>query len=301
MRKINKNRIKNTKPSSPIVNLVTSNYIANNCTGNNGIAVNMLFVIITLFVAYSNAYAQESIGVTTGKEILKDINKNSGKNTNLSPDIKTYQKQPDQEVMEWTMDLEKKLKEDVKSQEQVVMPDIQATEEDIRIAEEIVEKSQVIIHESLGISQGNIIQNKAYTDFLIFASFSMGEKNLKKLTMQAARYNGVVVLRGFKNGDLKETTQFLLQHADNYKSTDKQGDSVGGITIDPNLFKEYSVTKVPTYVLTKPCEDNMSGISGNVCKPEYDKLTGNVSPRYALEKFSTSGEFTSAAKERLGR
>ena len=63
----------------------------------------------------------------------------------------------------------------------------------------------------------------------------------------------------------------------------------------------YSVTKVPTYVLTKPCEDNMSGISGNVCKPEYDKLTGNVSPRYALEKFRTSGEFTSAAKERLGR
>jgi conjugal transfer pilus assembly protein TrbC len=145
---------------------------------------------------------------------------------------------------------------------------------------------------------------ESHTDFLIFASFSIGEKGLRNLIKQAALYRGAVILRGFKNGDLKETAKFLLQFAGKGGSQleGDSGDDLGGgregIAIDPTLFEEYSITKVPTYVLTMPCEE--VGL-GRGCKAQYDKLTGNVSPRYALEKFSERGELSKEALERLGR
>ena len=143
------------------------------------------------------------------------------------------------------------------------------------------------MNEALGVSEGhNQNQNPRTTDFLIFASFSIGEKNLENLIKLATNYNGAVVLRGFKDGDLKKTTAFMSKIA-----TEKEG-----FLIDPNLFLQYGVTKVPTFVLTKPCDQ---GLQAN-CKVIFDKLTGMVSPRYALQKFSETGELANEAKERLG-
>ena len=239
--------------------------------------------IILASVMFSfDVLAEINEGVVLGKSILEELNKNQVKDI----DIKSYQKELDGDAAKWTNDLEKRLNEDVKKQKPIEELKIEISQESKKIANEIVEKSQGIIKEALDISRGKSIatQESLNTDFLIFASFSMGEKNLENLIKIASVYEGVVILRGFKNGDIKQTAEFLS----------KFGEEKEGILIDPSLFKEYQVRKVPTYVLVKTCESGMDS-----CKGGFDKLTGNVSPQYALEKFKTSGELKAEAKERL--
>ena len=48
------------------------------------------------------------------------------------------------------------------------MPNIKATEEQKCTAREIVEKSQEIVHKSLGISQCENMPSTAYTDFFMY-------------------------------------------------------------------------------------------------------------------------------------
>ena len=187
----------------------------------------------------------------------------------------------------WARNLESKLNEDVKNTKPIIEPKFEITQENQDLANELIEKSQGVMSEVFGTSQKYDDSKSLYTDFLIFASFIIGEKNLENLIRLATSYNGAVILRGFKNGSFKETAAFLSKF-----SQEKEG-----ILIDPNLFLEYGVTKVPTFILTKPCEE---GLQVN-CKTVYDKLTGMVSPRYALQKFSETGELKEFAKESLGR
>ena len=238
--------------------------------------------ILAFILLSSNALAEVNEGVISGKNILKELSKNQVKDI----DTKSYQKELDRDMAKWTNDLEKRLNEDVKKQKPIEEFKIEVSQESKKIANEIVEKSQGIVKEALGIPGDKSLatQKSLNTDFLIFASFSMGEKNLENLIKAASIYDGVVILRGFKNGDIKETAQFLS----------KFGEEKEGILIDPSLFKEYQIVKVPTYVLVKTCE-----VGTDNCKEVFDKLTGNVSPQYALEKFGTSGELVAEAKERL--
>lgn len=187
----------------------------------------------------------------------------------------------------WTLHLENKLNEDARVTKPLIEPELEITQENQDLANELIEKSQGVMSEVFGTSQKYDNSKSLYTDFLIFASFSMGEKNLENLIKLATSYNGAVILRGFKNDSFKETAAFLSKF-----SQEKEG-----ILIDPNLFSEYGVTKVPTFILTKTCEE---GLQVN-CKTVYDKLTGMVSPRYALQKFSETGELKEFVKERLGR
>ena len=242
--------------------------------------------IIFLFIAtIIKVFASENEQVKEGREILSDIQNSQRQYSDIK--AKDFQKPIDQDIANWTRNLENKLNEDVKNAKPIIEPELTITKENQELANELIEKSQGIINESLGISHDKVHGNKSYTDFLIFASFSLGEKNLENLIKLASNYNGAVILRGFKNGSFKETAAFLSKF-----STDKEG-----VLIDPNLFTEYEVTKVPTFVLTKPCNEGLQ----TSCKTVFDKLTGMVSPRYALEKFSSSGELAREAKERLGR
>ena len=242
--------------------------------------------IIFLFIAtIIKVFASENEQVKEGREILSEIQNSQRQYSDIK--AKDFQKPIDQDMANWARNLENKLNEDVKNAKPIIEPELKITKENQELANELIEKSQGIINESLGISHDKVHGNKSYTDFLIFASFSLGEKNLENLIKLASNYNGAVILRGFKNGSFKETAAFLSKF-----STDKEG-----ILIDPNLFIEYEVTKVPTFVLTKPCDEGLQAS----CKTVFDKLTGMVSPRYALEKFSSSGELVIEAKERLGR
>lgn len=253
-----------------------------------GIPIIKIFIILGLLLLAIKAFASENEQIRAGKDILASISSNQKEIEGM--DASHYQKDINKEVADWTKNLEKKLNSDVKSKKQIVEPRINITEENKKTAYEIIENSQSIVHEALETSSdmSKYTRKELYTDFLIFTSFSIGEKNLENLIKLASEYNGAVILRGFKNGSVKDTAAFIS----NISSTKE------GVLIDPNLFKEYQITKVPTFVLTKPCE---GVIDGSNCKLIYDKLVGNVSPRYALERFAARGELSVDAKERLGR
>ncbi len=101
-------------------------------------------------------------------------------------------------------------------------------------------------------------------DYYVFVSFSMNDKDLIEITKEAKNRNGLVVLRGFENNDLKQT------YAHIYKIVKK---SDNGFIIDPDLFKRFEVNQVPTFV---SCEQT------EIC----NKLGGNVKTGFALSKIN---------------
>ncbi len=133
----------------------------------------------------------------------------------------------------------------------------------------------------------NIFSKKENVDFYIFASLGLSDTTLKQMVDYAKIYNGVIVLRGAEDNSFKKTTEHIGRLV-------KEGEEAA-IIIDPILFKQFQVERVPTYVLTKQekCPMGMS------CKPIYDKIIGNITPKYALEKFVEKGDLFLEAKALL--
>ena len=85
--------------------------------------------------------------------------------------------------------------------------------------------------------------------YLIFVSFSMPPESIKSLYVDSKKYNATLIMRGLIDGSFKKTTKELQ--------------NLGvELQIDPNLFKEYKITKVPTIV--KVFEHDFNTISGNI-------------------------------------
>ena len=189
-------------------------------------------IILTFFLIIINKLsASENEQVNAGKEILSAIQNNQNQNHDIK--AKDFQRQLDNDIANWSRNLENKLNEDVKSIRPIIGTEFKITKENQEFTDALIEKSRGIINESLGVSEYPKNNDQLSTDFLIFASFSIGEKNLENLIKLASDYNGAVILRGFKNGDFKETATFLSKF-----SQEKEG-----ILIDPNLFLEYKGTK----------------------------------------------------------
>ena len=223
----------------------------------------------------------------TKQETLGLIEQLRNKRPSGLVDIRGFQKELNQDTARWVQNLESRLTKDSKCHKQhkkVTIPEVKITEEQRNTALKLVEGSKPIINNSLGIDSAK----SQDTDFFIFTSFSMGEKNIEHLIKSAIKYNGIVVMRGFKEGSIIKTTTALLKFIEKIW---------GGVIIDPALFKEYKISKVPSYVLARVCDDGITA----TCKQEYDVLVGNVSPRYASEKFSTQGDLKEGAKRRLER
>jgi type-F conjugative transfer system pilin assembly protein TrbC len=120
------------------------------------------------------------------------------------------------------------------------------------------------------------------SNFYIFVTFSITKENLKSLLSEAKKYDGILVLRGLKDNSFTETAKLI-------ESLEEQE---GAIIIDPTLYKKFNITTAPTYILVKEqkCPANTS------CASVYDKLTGNVKPKYALQAFAEKGELASDAQ-----
>ena len=100
-------------------------------------------------------------------------------------------------------------------------------------------------------------------NILVFVSFSMPDIVLKELSNQADKYNAKLILRGLHKSSFRKTAQKILE-------IDKNGMQ---FEINPELFKEYQIKQVPTFVLVK---------NGK----EINRLSGNVSLEYANEELS---------------
>lgn len=108
---------------------------------------------------------------------------------------------------------------------------------------------------------------------MLFASFSMPAASLQRLTADAARVGAVVVLRGFKDGTIRQTA--LAVQALDIRSAN--------IQINPNAFARYQVSGVPTTVLVKPGGD-LAGEDGCALPANYVAVAGDVSLSHALEE-----------------
>ena len=109
-------------------------------------------------------------------------------------------------------------------------------------------------------------------NFYVFVTLSM--PNLKVLVSDAKKYDAILVIQGLKEDSFLKTANHL-------KEILKEESE--GILIDPTLFRKYKVKKVPTFVIAT--------------NDAYDKLSGNVTIWYALNKLISDGELGDFAKE----
>ncbi len=129
-------------------------------------------------------------------------------------------------------------------------------------------------------------------DLYIFVSFSMGEKSLLNLANQAKLYGTTLVLRGFKDNSYAQTVKTLQKIIQKTMSSgDRPGEGQGFI-IDPELFSLFSVTAVPTYVLSRPFQPHALELTYTAL---HDRLQGHVSLQYALEMFAKEGDLKEEA------
>ncbi len=108
---------------------------------------------------------------------------------------------------------------------------------------------------------------------LVFVSFSMPETALKQLANDLKKINGALVIRGLINNSLKDTSLYLQ----------KLGE---GVLLDPTLFDKFNVVAVPTFIIVE-------GDLKSEQTPKHDRIQGNVSLKFALEKVAKEGEIQS--------
>ena len=117
--------------------------------------------------------------------------------------------------------------------------------------------------------------NNAAPRLQIFVTLAMPEASLSALIAQAARAEAVLVLRGAKNGSVRQTLEAARKLI---------GTQAVAWHIDPPAFTRYHVTAAPTFVLTR-ASAQPSACADAVCLADHDfaKVTGDVSLDYALE------------------
>lgn len=121
---------------------------------------------------------------------------------------------------------------------------------------------------------------KMNQDLLIFISTSMPPAALAKLGREASQAKAVLILRGIKGqlgqrGALDETMRLLRPAAE----------AGASIQIDPEQFKLYNITAVPTFVMTQREEQ----CANDQCASHAHALSGDVSLEYALETWADRG------------
>lgn len=126
---------------------------------------------------------------------------------------------------------------------------------------------------------------------MVFASFTMPAPTLKKLIADANRAGGVVVLRGFMDGSLKNTAI----------AVSKLGEATGNVQINPEAFKKYRIEAVPAVVLVKPEGQELVDEEGCALPDRYVMVAGDVGLGYALDDIAQRSLEFGAMAARYGR
>jgi type-F conjugative transfer system pilin assembly protein TrbC len=111
----------------------------------------------------------------------------------------------------------------------------------------------------------------------VFVSLSMPKTLLATLDDIARKIGAKLVIIGLKNNSFKETFHHI-------KKIKEEGIKVD---INPEIFERFEVKQVPVFMA--------------VHHNKYDKLTGNVSLKYALEQFANAGDTAELAQTYLRR
>lgn len=140
----------------------------------------------------------------------------------------------------------------------------------------------------------NATLTKQESELYVFVSTSMPKPLLKAYASEAKKYGGVLVFKGLPNGSFKELA--VLVGELNTGSIDAASDtSLPGMQIDDEAFDRFEVSAVPTIILATTSQYQPHQTTIII----YDKITGNVGIKYALEQFSSSGTLAKETTERL--
>ena len=115
---------------------------------------------------------------------------------------------------------------------------------------------------------------------MIFVSSSMSLDNIANYAISARSNNGVLVFRGLINHSFKQTAQFV-------QSLTEQGAIA---IIDPLSFKRFNISHVPTIIVIS--DDHNCSMGRCEQTPLHDKISGNITVEYALERIIEEGEFS---------
>ena len=118
--------------------------------------------------------------------------------------------------------------------------------------------------------------------FIAFASTSMPASALKAMLHDVPRAGGVVVFRGLPGESVAGLTRALRQVL-------APGEQLDGNGIDPRLFRAFGVQAVPAYVVAASDFELCDGFDCTTAVPPHDRISGNVTARYALDTFAGGG------------
>lgn len=125
------------------------------------------------------------------------------------------------------------------------------------------------------------------TSFRIFVSSSMSKNLLKAYAKVARKYDAVLVLNGLPNGSWRKLSALITEISDNEPE-------LIAMQIDDEAFARFNIKEVPSFVLSKE-ED----IFAENPKVTFDKVTGSIGIRKALEIFANSGQLKDIACNKL--
>lgn len=126
----------------------------------------------------------------------------------------------------------------------------------------------------------------------IFVSSSMGKELLKNYLNQAKRYKATLVFNGLPGGSWRKLSELVYE----VTGGDEEGVSM---QIDDLAFVEYGITSVPAFVLAKEKGVFEERGDDEFEHPSFDKVTGNIGIRRALEEMREKGELSMLAAKIL--
>jgi len=131
--------------------------------------------------------------------------------------------------------------------------------------------------------------NKRPSGLYVFVSNSMNKTLLKSYLKEAKKYRAILVFKGLPDGSFKEFNKMIIDLI----GDDEELPENLAIQIDDEAFDNFSINAVPAFVLKSseeftPNQDNQKEVA-------YDKITGNIGIKYALEQFSESGTLADMA------
>lgn len=134
----------------------------------------------------------------------------------------------------------------------------------------------------------------ANTTLRVFVSGSMGTELLKNYVKQAKCYKAILVFNGLPQGSWRKLSDLVYEIAwVNAENVEMQ--------LDDLAFAQYSVTSVPSFVLSKePSVFDLDNLGDNNsrevnAKNKFDKIVGNIGIKRALETMIEHGDLANEA------
>jgi conjugal transfer pilus assembly protein TrbC len=113
-------------------------------------------------------------------------------------------------------------------------------------------------------------------NIVVFASLSIPEEALRRIGRDVKRAGGVVVIRGLKYGLQPGSWKRSLEALKPLAETGVD------VQINPNLFQQFGVRQVPTFVVSADGVGD-KGCSSGECVAIVGTVVGDVTLEYALE------------------